>query len=148
MTPSEMVAIAVQASMALLVFCLGMHARFDDLTDLLRHPGLLLRSLPAMNVIMPAFAVAVALLFDLNVVVEAALIAMALSPIPPILAAFAAKGFQVRRGRAGSAVSIRRRLAPSPSRLCAVSVPPCARAILRQMDSPSPRPFSLVVKNG
>jgi bile acid:Na+ symporter, BASS family len=85
MTPTEMVAIAVQASIALLVFCVGIHARFDDLTDLLRHPGLLVRSLLAMNVIMPAFAVAVALLFDLNAVVEAALIAMALSPIPPIL---------------------------------------------------------------
>jgi bile acid:Na+ symporter, BASS family len=84
-TPAEMVALAVQASMALLIFCVGLRARFDDLIDLLQQPGLLVRSLLAMNVVMPAFAVAVALLFELNVVVEAALIAMALSPIPPIL---------------------------------------------------------------
>jgi bile acid:Na+ symporter, BASS family len=34
---------------------------------------------------MPAFAALIAALFDLNVVVESALVAMALSPIPPIL---------------------------------------------------------------
>jgi BASS family bile acid:Na+ symporter len=37
------------------------------------------------NVVMPAFAVALALLLDLSPVIEIALLAMALSPVPPIL---------------------------------------------------------------
>ena len=85
MTLAQLIPIVIQISMALILFCVGLHARFEDITFLWRKPGLLLRSLLAMNVVMPVFAVLVAVLFDLNVVVEAALIAMALSPIPPIL---------------------------------------------------------------
>jgi len=85
MTGAELVAIAIQLSMAIIIFCVGLNARFKDITGVLAKPGLLFRSLLAMNVIMPAVAVLIAIWFDLNLVVEAALIAMALSPIPPIL---------------------------------------------------------------
>src|SRR6478736_1734100 len=85
MTKAELVAITIQFSMATIIFCVGLHARFEDITGVLAKPGLLFRSLLAMNVIMPAVAVLTAAWFDLNLVVEAALIAMALSPIPPIL---------------------------------------------------------------
>ena len=85
MTLAQLIPIVIQISMALILFCVGLHARLEDITSLWSKPGLLLRSLLAMNVVMPVFAVLVAVLFDLNVVVEAALIAMALSPIPPIL---------------------------------------------------------------
>jgi bile acid:Na+ symporter, BASS family len=82
---AHLIPLAIQVSMGLIIFCVGLHARFEDITALARKPGLLIRSLLAMNVVMPVVAVLIALLFDLNVVVEAALIAMALSPIPPIL---------------------------------------------------------------
>jgi hypothetical protein len=49
---------------------------------LLRNPGKLVRSLFSMNLVMLAAAVAIALLFPL--VVKAALVALALPPVPPI----------------------------------------------------------------
>ena len=85
MTLAHLIPIAIQLSMVIIIFSVGLHARFDDITDLLHKPGLLFRSLLAMNVVMPALAVLAAVLFDLNIVVEIALVAMALSPIPPIL---------------------------------------------------------------
>ena len=50
--------------------------------------------------------------------------------------------------RSAARGSTSRRMAPSPSRLCAESVPPWAWAILRQIDRPRPRPFALVVIEG
>jgi BASS family bile acid:Na+ symporter len=85
MTLAHLIPIAIQLSMAIILFCVGLHARLEDLTYLLQRPGLLLRSLLAMNLIMPALAVLIAVVFDLSIVVEIALVALALSPIPPIL---------------------------------------------------------------
>ena len=85
MTIGQIIAIALQASIALTVFSIALNATFDDVTSLVRRPGLLARSLLAMFVIMPVLAVALAVLFDLNPVVEVALIALALAPVPPIL---------------------------------------------------------------
>ena len=44
-----------------------------------------LRSLASMLLVMPVLAVLMALSFDLTTAVEAALLAAALSPVPPIL---------------------------------------------------------------
>lgn len=85
MTIAQFIPLAIQTSMALIMFCVALNANPRDVTVLLRNPGLLARSLLAMNVIMPLFAVAIALLFELNPVIEIALIATALSPVPPIL---------------------------------------------------------------
>src|SRR5882672_11960266 len=85
MNIAKLIPIAVQLSMAFIIFSVALHATFRDCTYLLHKPWLLVRSLLAMNVIMPLFAIAVALLFDLNHVVAASLIALALSPLPPIL---------------------------------------------------------------
>lgn len=85
MTVAQLILIALQSSIALIVFSIALNARFDDITFLLRKPGLLIRSLLAMHVIMPAFAVALALAFDLHPMVEVALVATALAPVPPIL---------------------------------------------------------------
>ncbi|HMF27443.1 MAG TPA: hypothetical protein VKE42_01650, partial [Candidatus Cybelea sp.] len=85
MTLQQLISLGIQASMALMVFCVGLHARFDDVSYLLRRPWLLVRSLLAMNVIMPAVAVAVALWFDLDRPLKVALIALSVAPVPPIL---------------------------------------------------------------
>jgi len=71
--------------MALMVFCVGLHATLGDLVYLLRKPGQLVRSLLAMAVIMPAVAIAIALAFDLDRELKVALIALSVSPVPPIL---------------------------------------------------------------
>jgi len=52
---------------------------------LIRRPGLLLRSLLAVFVIMPAIAVTLARLCDFRHSVEVALIALSISPVPPLL---------------------------------------------------------------
>jgi BASS family bile acid:Na+ symporter len=86
MTAAQAISLAIQGSMALMVFCVGLHARIDDVLYLLRRPGTLVRSLVAMNVLMPAVAIAIALLFpELDRPLKIALIALAVSPVPPIL---------------------------------------------------------------
>jgi BASS family bile acid:Na+ symporter len=76
---------AILLSMVLLVVALGMRASPGDLTYLLSRPRLLIRSLLAMSVFVPLFAVLLIVLFDLHPAVEIALISLALSPVPPFL---------------------------------------------------------------
>jgi bile acid:Na+ symporter, BASS family len=85
MTAAQLVSLGIQGSMALMVFCVGLQARLADVVYLLRRPGLLVRSLLAMNVIMPAVAILIALAFDLDRPLKVALIALSVSPVPPIL---------------------------------------------------------------
>lgn len=85
MTPTELIGLAIQLSMALIIFCVALDARFADLAYLWRRPGLLLRSLLSMLVVMPVLALGMAVWFDFNHAVEIALLASALSPVPPIL---------------------------------------------------------------
>jgi BASS family bile acid:Na+ symporter len=84
-TLQQLISLGIQGSMALMVFCIGLHARFDDISYLLRRPGLLVRSLLAMNVIMPAVAIAIAFWLDVDHALKVALIALSVAPVPPIL---------------------------------------------------------------
>jgi BASS family bile acid:Na+ symporter len=77
--------LAINASMFLVVFVLGLGATFEGITYLLRRPGLLLRSILSMNVIMFAFAVGVCVVFDPPAAIKIALIGIAISPVPPFL---------------------------------------------------------------
>jgi bile acid:Na+ symporter, BASS family len=85
MTLAQLIPPAIQLSMALIIFCVALDARFGDIAFLWRRPGLLLRSLMSMLVVMPVLAVAMAIAFDLHPAVELALVASALAPVPPIL---------------------------------------------------------------
>ena len=85
MTAAKFVILLLQASIFLTVFSLGLRATFQDAGWLLQRPRLLLRSLVAMNVIMPLFAAFLAAAFHLHPAVEAALVLLAVSPVPPIL---------------------------------------------------------------
>jgi bile acid:Na+ symporter, BASS family len=82
---SALILIAIKASIFLNVLALGMSARPTDALYVLRRPALLLRSLLAMYVIMPLFAAALAVAFDLRPVVKVVLVALALAPVPPLL---------------------------------------------------------------
>ncbi len=77
--------LAFQASILSTVFGFGLKATPDDLSYLIRRPRLLVRSLLAVFVIMPVVAVALARMFDFRPVVEIALVALAISPVPPLL---------------------------------------------------------------
>ena len=72
-------------SIVLNVIAIGLEANVADVVALLRRPVLLLRSILAINVIMPIVAVALAFTFPLHPAVKIALVALSLSPIPPIL---------------------------------------------------------------
>jgi predicted Na+-dependent transporter len=57
----------------------------DDVTYLARHPRLFFRSILAMNGVMLLFAIGVIMLFGPPAPVKIALIALAVSPVPPVL---------------------------------------------------------------
>jgi BASS family bile acid:Na+ symporter len=83
--PAGLIPLAFSTSIFLLVLGIGLKATPQHATHLLRHPGQLVRSLAAMYLVMPLFAVAVALAFDLHPAVKIALVAVAVSPVPPFL---------------------------------------------------------------
>lgn len=85
MTIAQLIPLALNLSMGLLVFCLGLAGSFGNALSLLRRPGLLVRSLVSMHVVMGLAAAVMALAFDLPGPVKIALVALALSPVPPIL---------------------------------------------------------------
>jgi bile acid:Na+ symporter, BASS family len=85
MDPKHLVILAFQISIVCTVFGYGLKTTLDDLLYVVRSPGLLVRSLIAVFVIMPVVAVALARWFDFPRTVEIALIALAISPTPPLL---------------------------------------------------------------
>jgi BASS family bile acid:Na+ symporter len=96
-TPDQLFLLALKASIILIVFGLGLQARRHDATWLFRHPALYVRSIASMYIVMLTLAFATVSLLDLNPAVKIALIALALSPVPPILPAK-----QVKAGGKGS----------------------------------------------
>jgi bile acid:Na+ symporter, BASS family len=85
MDAATLILTALRTSIFFLVFALGLGANFEEALYLLRRPAQLVRSLVAMNVIMPLLAVGLAASFELHYAVKVALIALAVSPVPPIL---------------------------------------------------------------
>jgi BASS family bile acid:Na+ symporter len=85
MTSQQLVVLALQVSVLLTVFGFGLQTTVHELLYLVRRPGLLARSLVAMFVVMPIVAVAVVRVFELRPAFEIALVALAISPVPPLL---------------------------------------------------------------
>jgi bile acid:Na+ symporter, BASS family len=85
MSPHDLVLLTVKTSVLLMIFGTALNARWSDATYLLRRPALLLRSILSMNIIVPLATLALCAVFKLNPAVEIALVALALSPVPPIL---------------------------------------------------------------
>lgn len=92
-----MILLALKTSIFLTVFGLALKTTMDDALYLFRRPSELVPSLLSMYVIMPLFAAALVALFDLHPAVEIALIALAVSPVPPVL-----PNKQVKAGGRGS----------------------------------------------
>lgn len=85
MTLVQLVPLVLKTSIALVVFSVGLGATTRDLTMLVRRPGKLVGSLVSMNLVMMAIALAIALLFPVHRSVKIMLVALALSPVPPML---------------------------------------------------------------
>jgi bile acid:Na+ symporter, BASS family len=77
--------LVLKASIVLTVLSLGLRASWQDALYLFREPSLLLRSMLSMNVIMPLVAATLVVSFNLPVPVPIALVALAVSPVPPML---------------------------------------------------------------
>ena len=85
MSLAALVRTLLLGSILLLVFGLGLRSTVGDADYLFRRPGLLARSLIAMYVVMPLVVIGVLLQLDLRPPVKIALVALALSPVPPFL---------------------------------------------------------------
>jgi bile acid:Na+ symporter, BASS family len=77
--------LALKASIILSVFAIGLKATFADAAFLFRRPNDLIRALVSMNVLMPLVALVIDVVFALHPAVKIALVAISVSPIPPIL---------------------------------------------------------------
>ena len=85
MNLEQLIILGLQASIFLTVFGYGLQATLADVLYVVRRPAVLVRSLVAMLVIMPIVAVIITELFEFHLPVEIALVALAISPIPPLL---------------------------------------------------------------
>jgi len=85
MSLAALVRVTILLSMALLLVSLGLRSNAGDAGYLLRKPGLLVRSVLAMNLVMPALVTLFVLILNLRPPVEVALVALSVSPVPPFL---------------------------------------------------------------
>jgi BASS family bile acid:Na+ symporter len=85
MTAADLIRAALPISLGCMVLALGTRCALSDCIYLFRQPGLLVRSVLAMNVALPIVAMAIAAHTQLHPDVKIALIALAVSPVPPIL---------------------------------------------------------------
>jgi BASS family bile acid:Na+ symporter len=85
MTLHELIPLLLRGSILLSVFAIGLNARPADAAYLLERPARLARSLLAMYVVMPIFVVGIIETVDLHQAVAVSLLALAVSPVPPLL---------------------------------------------------------------
>jgi len=77
--------IALKGSVALLIFAVGLDSRLKDLVYLRQRPGVMLRSLLAMYVVVPLLALAAVKVLQLPRGLELALLVLAISAGAPLL---------------------------------------------------------------
>lgn len=85
MHAKELVGLAFKLSIFLTLFGFGVGATRSDLLYVLQRPRILTRSLIAMFLVMPLFAILLTSTFHFQKPVMIALIALSISPIPPLL---------------------------------------------------------------
>ena len=85
MNPALLIRLALLISVLLIVIALGLRYKLAEAGYLLHRPGLVVRSLVAMNVIMPLIALWLVSSFDFKAPIKVALVALAISPLPPVL---------------------------------------------------------------
>jgi bile acid:Na+ symporter, BASS family len=85
MNAAKWLVLALQISVMLMLLGFGMTATWREATYLLRTPKLLARAVLSMNIIMPIIAALWVSIFALPLHVKVALIALAVSPVPPAI---------------------------------------------------------------
>jgi predicted Na+-dependent transporter len=82
---ADLIKLGLLASVFLTVLGIGLAASWNDVTYLLRQPRLLVRSFVSMFVVFPAICVCAGLLTHLPPAIKVALVALAISPVPPFV---------------------------------------------------------------
>ena len=82
---AALIPLALQVSTVSLVFAMGLRTTWSDVIYLVRRPGQLARSLLSMNIAMPIVATAINMALSLHPPVSSMLLALSLSPTPPLL---------------------------------------------------------------
>ncbi|HPU16061.1 MAG TPA: hypothetical protein PK808_08240, partial [Polymorphobacter sp.] len=85
MDPITIVKLTIVASIFLIVVSIGMQTRPEDLLALKNNPRMATRAMLAMFVIVPLFVIFFTWALPLQPPIPAALIALSISPMPPIL---------------------------------------------------------------
>lgn len=85
MDAKALILLALQLAIAGTVFTYGLQAKRDDMLYIVHRPGLLLRSLIAMLVLMPLLVGVCVYFLDLRLPTAVVLTALAISPVPPLL---------------------------------------------------------------
>ena len=138
MTLQQAVVLALQASVLLTVFGFGLRATVSELLYLLRRPWLLARSLVAMFVVMPIIAVILVRSFELRPSFEIALIALSISPVPPLL--------PTKESKAGGVTAYALGLMGVVALLAIVVVPMLVEVGERYFDRPFQMPPAAIAK--
>jgi BASS family bile acid:Na+ symporter len=135
-TIAQLIPLAINASMFLIVFALGLEATMQDVTYLFRRPSLLLRSILSMNIVMLAVAVALAMLFDPPPAIRIAIVALAVSPVPPVLPS--------KQEKAGGSEAYTLGLLTAAALVAIVLVPASIELIGRSFDIDMHQPASTI----
>ena len=85
MSGAQLLGLAINLSMALMVFGVALGADAGAIRIALRSPGLIARSMVAMYVVMPLVAVLIATTLNLTPALKVSLLLLALAPVPPVL---------------------------------------------------------------
>jgi BASS family bile acid:Na+ symporter len=75
----------IQLSIVLVVLSVGLRASWSDVLYLFNHPALLARSIVARNVVVPVMTLLLVVAFEIDRPVAAALLALSVTGVPPIL---------------------------------------------------------------
>jgi bile acid:Na+ symporter, BASS family len=85
MDAKQLLVLAFQVAIVATVFGYGLKSTKEDLLYVARRPGLLVRSLLSMLVVMPVLAILFVKAFDLRQTTQVVLVALSISPVPPLL---------------------------------------------------------------
>ena len=128
MTVKQLVVLGLQLSIVCTVFGFGLKATPRDLVYLFRQPGLLFRSLLSVFVVMPIVALGMTTMVDFRRGAEIALMALSISPVPPLL--------PNREMKAGGQESYGLALMATLALVSIVAVPLAAAILHRVFDVP------------
>ena len=135
---AKLLPLLLQISIGAIVVSMALRSQGGELASLLRRPSLLLRSVLSMNVVTPLIAAGLAAAFSLRPAVEAALLLLAVAPVPPVLPG--------KQTKAGGEVSYAMGLLTVAALLAIVAVPFSIDVIGRAFGHDLYVPFAAVAK--